>query len=142
MMKDVRKALGTFWRLQFLQSVIFEDFHQKHGFPGPLETILRQFTAQLRKSKAAQLRVCEPLRFLLSACCAGGCRDIAGMRHCLLRASYIFRFVRFYRLFVEVACQSICRRTAFQILFPQELRAKRIDCRFVRACLELLRHRN
>ena len=51
MMKDVRKALGTFWRLQFLQSVIFEDFHQKHGFPGPLETILRQFTAQLRKSK-------------------------------------------------------------------------------------------
>ena len=51
MMKDVRKALGTFWRTQFLQGVIFEDFHQKHGFPGPLETILRQFTAQLRKSK-------------------------------------------------------------------------------------------
>ena len=29
MMKDVRKALGTFWRTQFLQRVIFEDFHQK-----------------------------------------------------------------------------------------------------------------
>ena len=51
MMKDVRKALGTFWRLQFLQGVIFEDFHQNHGFPGPLKTILRQFTVQLRKSK-------------------------------------------------------------------------------------------
>ena len=51
MIKDVRKALGTFWRLQFLQGVIFEDFHQKYGFQGPLETILRQFTAQLRKSK-------------------------------------------------------------------------------------------
>ena len=51
MMKDVRKALGTFWWTQFLQGVIFEDFDQKHGFPGPLETILRQFTAQLRKSK-------------------------------------------------------------------------------------------
>ena len=50
MMKVVRKALGPFWRTQFLQGVIFEDFHQKHGFPGPLETILRQFTAQLRKS--------------------------------------------------------------------------------------------
>ena len=35
MMKDVRKALGTFWRPQFLQGVIFEDFGQKHGFPGP-----------------------------------------------------------------------------------------------------------
>ena len=34
-----------------MQGVIFEDFGQKHGFPGPLETILRQFTAQLRKSK-------------------------------------------------------------------------------------------
>ena len=52
MMKDVRKALGTFWRSQFLQGVIFEDFDEKkHGFPGFLETILRQFTAQLRKSK-------------------------------------------------------------------------------------------
>ena len=51
MMKDVRKALGTFWRTQFLQGVIFEDVYQKHGFLGPLETISRQFTAQLRKSK-------------------------------------------------------------------------------------------
>ena len=34
-----------------MQGVIFEDFHQKHGFPGPLETVLRQFTAPLRKSK-------------------------------------------------------------------------------------------
>ena len=51
MMKDVRKAFGTFWRTQFLQGVIFEDFYQKHGFLGPLETISRQFTAQLRKSK-------------------------------------------------------------------------------------------
>ena len=51
MMKDVRKALGTFWRLQFLQGVILEDFGRKHGFPGLLETILRQFTTQLRKSK-------------------------------------------------------------------------------------------
>ena len=51
MMKDVRKALGTFWRTQFLQGVIFEDFHQKHGFLGPLETSSRQLTAQLRKSK-------------------------------------------------------------------------------------------
>ena len=50
MMKDVRKAFGTFWRTQFLQGVIFEDFDQKHGFLG-LETISRQFTAQLRKSK-------------------------------------------------------------------------------------------
>ena len=49
-MKDVRKAFGTFWRTQFLQGVIFEDFDQKHGFLG-LETISRQFTAQLRKSK-------------------------------------------------------------------------------------------
>ena len=53
MMKDVRKALGTFWRLQFLQGVIFEDFHHKHGFLDPLETISRQFTAQLRKSKVS-----------------------------------------------------------------------------------------
>ena len=56
MMKDIRKAFGTFWRTQFLQGVIFEDFYQKHGFPGrfpgPLKTIFRQFTAQLRKSKA------------------------------------------------------------------------------------------
>ena len=51
MMKDVRKALGTFWCTQFLQGVIFEDFGQKHGFPSPLETILRHFTAQLRNSK-------------------------------------------------------------------------------------------
>ena len=51
MLKDVRKTLLTFWRSQFLQGVIFEDFDEKHGFPGPLETILRQFTAQLRKSK-------------------------------------------------------------------------------------------
>ena len=51
MMKDVRKALGTFWGTQFLQGVIFEDFHQKQRIPGPLETIPRQFTAQLRKSK-------------------------------------------------------------------------------------------
>ena len=51
MMKDVRKAFGTFWGTQFLQGVIFEDFDQKHGFLGPLETISRQFTAQLRKSK-------------------------------------------------------------------------------------------
>ena len=43
MMKDARKALGTFWSTQFLQGVIFEDFDQKQGFPGPLETILRQF---------------------------------------------------------------------------------------------------
>ena len=64
MMKDVRKAFGTFWRTQFLQGVIFEDFVEKHGFPGPLETIFRQFTAQLRKRKD-ELRVCEPLRFLL-----------------------------------------------------------------------------
>ena len=34
MMKDVRKAFGTFWSSQFLQGVIFEDFHQKRGFPG------------------------------------------------------------------------------------------------------------
>ena len=53
MMKDVRKAFGTFWRTQSLQGVIFEDFHEKHRFSGPLEAILRQ------------LRVCEPLRFLL-----------------------------------------------------------------------------
>ena len=33
MMKDVRKALGTFWRLHFLQGVIFEYFHENHGFP-------------------------------------------------------------------------------------------------------------
>ena len=64
MMKDVRKAFGTFWSTQFLQGVIFEDFYRKHGFLGPLETISRQFTAQLRKSKD-KLRVCEPLRFLL-----------------------------------------------------------------------------
>ena len=51
MMKDVRKAFGPFWCTQFLQGVIFEDFGQKHGFPSPLETILRHFTAQLRKSK-------------------------------------------------------------------------------------------
>ena len=51
MMKDVRKALGTFWGTQSLQGVIFEDFCKKRGLPGPLETILRQFTAQLRKSK-------------------------------------------------------------------------------------------
>ena len=57
MMKDIRKALGTFWCTQFLQGVIFEDFPQKPGFRGSLETILGQFTAQLR--------VCEPLRFLL-----------------------------------------------------------------------------
>ena len=35
MMKDVRKAFGTSWRSQFLQGVIFEDFHQKYGFPVP-----------------------------------------------------------------------------------------------------------
>ena len=57
MMKDVRKAFGTFWRTQFLQGVLFEYFYEKHGFLGPLETISRQFTAQLR--------VCEPLSFLL-----------------------------------------------------------------------------
>ena len=57
MVKDVRKALGTFWPTQFLQGVIFEDFYENHGFPGFLGTILGQFTAQLR--------VCEPLRFLL-----------------------------------------------------------------------------
>ena len=51
MMKDVRKPFGTFWSSQFLQGVIFQDFDEKHGFPGPLETIFRQFTAQLRKSK-------------------------------------------------------------------------------------------
>ena len=51
MMKDVRKTLLTFWSSQFLQGVIFEDFDQKHGFPGPLETILWQFTAQLHKAK-------------------------------------------------------------------------------------------
>ena len=51
MMKDVRKAFGTFWSSQFLQGVIFEDFDEKHGFPGPLETIRGQFTAQQRKSK-------------------------------------------------------------------------------------------
>ena len=33
MMKDVRKALGTFWGLHFLQGVIFEDFHENHEFP-------------------------------------------------------------------------------------------------------------
>ena len=46
-MKDVRKPFGTFWSSQFLQGVIIEDFEEKHRFPGPLETILRQFTAQL-----------------------------------------------------------------------------------------------
>ena len=51
MIKDVRKALGTFWRTQFLQGVIFEDFEEKHGFLGFRGTILGQFTAQLRKSK-------------------------------------------------------------------------------------------
>ena len=55
MIKDFRKALGTFWRLQFLQGVIFEDFHQKHGFSSPLETILGQFTAQLRKRKDTEV---------------------------------------------------------------------------------------
>ena len=49
MMKDVRKAFLTFWRSQFLQGVIFEDFDEKHGFPGFLGTVLGQFTAQLRK---------------------------------------------------------------------------------------------
>ena len=51
MMKDVRKPFGTFWRSQFLQGVIFEDFEEKHRFSGFMETILRQFSAQLRKSK-------------------------------------------------------------------------------------------
>ena len=51
MMKDVRKAFATFWCTQFLQGVIFEDSGQKHGFSSPLATILRHFTAQLRKSK-------------------------------------------------------------------------------------------
>ena len=51
MMKDVRKTFGTFWRSQFLQGVVFEDFDEKHRFPGPLETFPKQFTAQLRKIK-------------------------------------------------------------------------------------------
>ena len=51
MVKDVRKALGTFWPTEFLQGVIFEDFDEKHGLPGFLGTVLGQFTAQLRKSK-------------------------------------------------------------------------------------------
>ena len=45
------KPSAHFEGTQFLQGVIFEDFGQTHGFPGPLETILRQFTARLRKSK-------------------------------------------------------------------------------------------
>ena len=49
-MKDVRKSLQHILVLT-VQGVVFEDFHQKHGFPGPLKTILTQFTAQLRKSK-------------------------------------------------------------------------------------------
>ena len=36
MMKDIRKALGTFWGTQFLQSVIFEDFDEKPEFPSHL----------------------------------------------------------------------------------------------------------
>ena len=50
-MKDVRKAFLTFWRTQFLQGVIFEDFDEKHGFPCFLGTIFGQSTAQLRESK-------------------------------------------------------------------------------------------
>ena len=65
MMKDVRKSFGTFWVRSFLQGVIFEDFHEKHGFPGFLETILRQFTAQLRSSAFA-----SRCAFCFFACCA------------------------------------------------------------------------
>ena len=50
MVKDVRKALGTFWLTQFLQGVIFEDFDEKHGFPGFPKTSIGQFTAQLREA--------------------------------------------------------------------------------------------
>ena len=61
MMKDVRKPFGTFWRLQFLQGVIFEDFDQTHGFPGPLETILAVYRA------APRLRAAPRFAFLLAA---------------------------------------------------------------------------
>ena len=61
MMKDVRKPFGTFWSSQFLQGVIFQDFDEKHGFPGPLETILGQFTA------AAQKQAAPLFAFLLAA---------------------------------------------------------------------------
>ena len=75
MMKDVGKPFGTFWSSQLLQGVIFEDFEEKHRFPGPLETILRQFPAQLRKSKnersgakhSPRLRAAPLFAFLLAA---------------------------------------------------------------------------
>ncbi len=60
MMKDVRKALGTFWRLHFLQGVIFEDFHQKYGFQGPW----RQFSGSLPRS-CAKAKMKEVVRSTL-----------------------------------------------------------------------------
>ena len=46
-----QKNLGDILKVAVLQNGIFEIFEEKHKFPSPLEIILRQFTAQLRKSK-------------------------------------------------------------------------------------------
>ena len=51
MIKDGRKTLGTFWCSQFLQVLFLKIFIKNTDFQAPLETILGQFTAQLRKSK-------------------------------------------------------------------------------------------
>ena len=50
MMKDARKALGTFWSTQFLQGVIFEDFHQKHP-PGDNFWAVYRAAAQKQRRK-------------------------------------------------------------------------------------------
>ena len=69
MMKDVRKALGTFWGTQFLQGVVFEDFHQKHGFPGPPgDNSWAVYRAAAQKQRLApRLRAAPLFAFLLAA---------------------------------------------------------------------------
>ena len=55
MMKDVRKAFGTFWRTQFLQGVIFEDFDQKHGFQAPWRLFLGSLPHSCAKAKMKEV---------------------------------------------------------------------------------------
>ena len=60
MMKDVRKALGTFWRTQFLQGVIFEDFIKNMDFQAPWT----QFLGSLPRSRA-KAKMKEMVRSIL-----------------------------------------------------------------------------
>ena len=69
MMKDVRKAFGAFWRSQFLQGVIFEDFDKKTWIsrpPGDNSYAVYRAAAQ-KQRLAPRLRAAPLFAF---ACCA------------------------------------------------------------------------